>query len=122
MRAIQLLGTVAGAANNVLQVVGNRGPAEVELAADAAQTVLAVAAADQPAADRIAAVVRHLEGRGSLREALAAHCPHLPAHGLALALAVADWATEAVGKDGKIDAADLPGLIPRLMSEMQAGS
>lgn len=36
-----------------------------------------------------------------------------------LALAVADWATEAVGKDGKIDAADLPGLLPRLMSEMQ---
>jgi hypothetical protein len=121
MRAIQLLGTVAGAANNVLQVVGNRGlPAEVELAADAAQTVLAVAAADQPAADRVAAVVRHLEGRGSLREALAAHCPHLPSQGLALALAVADWATEAVGKDGRIDAADLPGLLPRLMSEMQA--
>ena len=52
-------------------------------------------------------------------DALQAHFPSLPAQGLALALAVADWATEAVGKDGKIDAADLPGLLPRLMAEMQ---
>lgn len=120
MKPIKLLGAITQAADNVIQLAGGRGlPDQVELAADAAQTVLAVAAADQSAADRVTAVVRHLEGRGSAREALQAHFPSLPAQGLALALAVADWATEAVGKDGKIDAADLPGLLPRLMAEMQ---
>lgn len=120
MRAVQLLGQIQGVANGALAVLGANGlPREVEIAADAGQAVLAVATADPAAAERVAAVVGHLEGRGSLRDALAAHCPHLPAQGLALALAVADWATEAVGKDGKIDAADLPGLLPRLLAEMQ---
>lgn len=118
MRAVQLLGQIQGVANGALAVLGANGlPREVEIAADAGQAVLAVATADPAAAERVAAVVGHLEGRGSLRDALAAHCPHLPAGHLAAALAFVDGLTEAVADDGQIDAGEIMAIVAAVVKE-----
>lgn len=119
-KPIQFLGNVTQAADNILQIVGNRGiPNEVHVGIDTAQTVIAVAAADQDAADRLGAVVAHMEGQGSLGKALKALVPALPARELAVLLAITDEITTSVGNDGRIDAAEWMAIVSRAVREAQ---
>lgn len=115
---IQLLGQVQGAAKGALSILGANGPRELQLATNAGQAVLAVAAADGPAAERVVAAVSHLEGNGSLRAALAAHLPHLPGAPLAAALALVEGLTAAVADDGKLSPGEIMALVAAAIQEV----
>lgn len=114
---IQILGQVAGVADQALQLAGKSGNVK-EVAIEAAQGALVIAAPEGPAKEAVLATVRHLEGKGPLRDALAAHLPHLPAAPLAAALALIEGLTEAVADDGKLDAGEIMGLVSAAIQEV----
>lgn len=117
MADIKILGTLTGLAGDVLELAGRSGDPK-DVAFDAAKGALVVAAPAGPARDAVMASVRHLEGVGSLRDALAAHLPHLPARPLAAALALIEGLTEAVGDDGKIDSGEIMALVAEAVKEI----
>jgi len=114
---IKILGTLTGVAGEVLQLAG-RGGNPKDVALEAAKGAVVVAAPAGPARDAVLASVGHLSGQGSLREALAAHLPHLPAKPLAAALGLIEGLTEAVSDDGKIDAGEIMALVAAAVQEV----
>ncbi len=105
---IKLLGQIQGATDGALRILGPVGQVVDVLAS---QEHLVVQADTPDQVERVHAVVQHLAGRGSLREALAAHCPALPAKALAIALVLLDGLTDAVSDDGQIDAAEITQIV-----------
>lgn len=114
---IRVLGTLTGVAGEVLQLAG-RGGNPKDVALEAAKGAVVVTAPAGPARDAVLASVGHLSGQGSLRDALAAHLPHLPAKPLAAALALIEGLTEAVGNDGRLDAGEIMGLVTAALQEV----
>ena len=119
---IKLLGQIQGATDGALRILGPVGQVVDVLASQehlvvqadhvlASQEHLVVQADTPDQVERVHAVVQHLAGRGSLREALAAHCPALPAKALAIALVLLDGLTDAVSDDGQIDAAEITQIV-----------
>lgn len=112
---IKILGKIQGATDGALSILGPVGQVVDVLAG---QEHLVVQADTPDQVERVQAVVQHLAGRGSLREALAAHCPALPAKALAIALVLLDGLTEAISDDGKIDFSEITQIVLAAVKEV----
>jgi len=117
MNLISILGTVAGAAENVLQVANKHGSVK-DVATQVAAGALVVATKSPEAQQQVLDAVKHLEGTGALKNALAAHLPHLPANYLAAILGLVEGLTAAYENDGKLDAGEIMGIVAAAVQEL----
>lgn len=115
MSAVRLLGTITGVTESVLQLANRKGDPK-DVALEVAKGAVVVAA-EGPAKEALTASIAHLEGRGTLREALKAHLPNLPERELAVALSLIDGLTEAVADDGQLDAGEIMALVGNAIRE-----
>lgn len=117
MKAINLLGTLAGVADNVVQLANKAGNIK-EVALDAVAGAVVVQAQTPEAKDRILASVKHLEGTGTLGDALAAHISHLPKKHVAAVLVFAEKLTAAFENDGKADPMEVADMVMSTLKEL----